>query len=299
MKVLSFGSLNIDFLFYVDHIASAGETISSSALVKSAGGKGANQAAALAKAGLPVYMAGKIGRDGRFLLELLESYGINTDNVFQYEGATGQAIIQIEKSGQNSIVLYSGGNGEITREEIYKTICKFSEGDIIVLQNEIVNLKLIMECAKKQGMRICINPSPFNETVQALPLNLADWLFVNEIEGSSLAQLPCSASPADIDLHITMDHLVKRFPEQEIILTAGKNGSFYGCGDTRIKCEIVNRPVVDTTGAGDTYTGFFLASRARNYNVEKAMAAASKAASLAVSRKGAMESIPMANEVFD
>ena len=293
MKALSFGSLNIDYLFYVDHIVSAGETISSTALVKSAGGKGANQAAALAKAGLPVYMAGKIGRDGVFLLDLLQSYGINTENVLQYEGATGQAIIQIDKNGQNSIVLFSGGNGEIVRGEIEKIICKFSKGDIIVLQNEIANLKIIMENAKKQGMKICFNPSPFSETIESLPLNLADWLFVNEIEGVALAQTPHN------DLRLTLDNLVKRFPKQEIILTAGKEGSFYGYGETRIKCDIVKTQVTDTTGAGDTFTGYFLAARLRNFSVEKAMSIASKAAAIAVSRKGAMESIPAANEVFE
>ena len=293
MKVLVFGSLNIDLLYSVDHIVTPGETIGSSSFTRSAGGKGANQAAALAKAGLPVYMAGKIGSDGQFLLKLLESYGVNTDAVVQYGGATGQAVIQIDKNGQNAIVLNSGGNGEVTVEEIRVTIAQFNSGDIIVLQNEIANLRQIMECANERGMRICLNPSPFNEKIEALPLGMADWLFVNEIEGAALAKLPGGAS-----LETILEKLAGLFPTTEIILTAGKDGAFYGYKNTRAKGEIVNMPVVDTTGAGDTFTGFFLAAREKNTTVPEALAIACKAASIAVSRKGAMESIPKADEVF-
>jgi len=293
MKVLVFGSLNIDLLFSVDHIVTPGETIDSASFTRSAGGKGANQAAALAKAGLPVYMAGKIGGDGQFLLKLLESYGVNTDGVIKYEGATGQAVIQIDKNGQNAIVLNSGGNGEVTIEEIHVTLAQFNSGDIIVLQNEIANLRQIMESAEERGMRICLNPSPFNEKIEALPLSLAHWLFVNEIEGAALAKLPGSAA-----FEAILEKLIRRFPATEIILTAGKEGALYGYGEIRARGEIINVPVVDTTGAGDTFTGFFLAAREKHMAVPQALAAACKAASIAVSRKGAMESIPQADEVF-
>lgn len=293
MKVLVYGSLNIDLLYSVDHIVKPGETISSTSLVKSAGGKGANQAAALAKAGLAVYMAGKIGSDGQFILRLLESYGVNTDNVIRYDGATGQALIQIDKTGQNSIVLFSGGNDAITIEEIHQSIAQFSAGDIIVLQNEISHLKQIMESASKQGMRICLNPSPFNENITELPLHLADWIFVNEIEGAALAQLPESSQPEAV-----LKRLVQRFPGTEIILTVGKDGALYGCDKTRAKSLIVETPVVDTTAAGDTFTGYFIAALERKMAVPQALAIACKASSITVSRKGAMESIPNANEVF-
>jgi ribokinase len=291
-------------IFSVDHIVAPGETIGSTSLVKSAGGKGANQAAALAKAGLPVYMAGKIGRDGRFLLELLQSYGVNTDNVVQYEGATGQAIIQLDKNGQNSIVLFGCGNGAVTPEEIQKTIAEFGAGDIIVLQNEIVHIREIMECAKKRGLRICFNPSPCNEKISTLPLDIADILFVNEIEGAILSGLPADipsddapsddAPPAEI-----LDKLVERFPAAEIVLTAGKDGAYYGNGATRAKGDIVDTPVADTTGAGDTFTGYFLSAREKGMPVDRALAVACKASSIAVSRMGAMESVPFAGEVFD
>ena len=293
MKILVFGSLNIDLIFSVDHIAAPGETIGSESLVKSAGGKGANQAAALAKAGMPVYMAGKTGADGQFLLTLLQSYGVNTERVIQYEGASGQAIIQLDRNKQNAIVLYSGGNGAITLDEIRSTIAEFSAGDLVVLQNEISHVRAIMECAKEKGMRICLNPSPCNEKIEKLPLDLADMFFVNEIEGAALAGLPPDTTPEE-----ALDRLVRRFPRAEIILTAGKDGAYYGFGEARAKGDIIDLPVADTTGAGDTFTGYFIAAREKNIPVPQALTLACKASSIAVSRKGAMESIPLAVEVF-
>jgi ribokinase len=293
MKVLVFGSLNIDMVFSVDHIAAPGETISSAALSRSAGGKGANQAAALAKAGLSVYMAGKIGEDGLFLTELLRSYGVNTDHVKVYGGATGQAIIQVDQNGQNSIVLFSGGNYAIEEGEIGPVLDSFGRGDIVVLQNEIVHTGKIMETAKKRGLRICLNPSPYNEKIEGLPLDMVDMFFVNELEGSALVGMAEESPPEAI-----LDALVSRFPLAEIILTLGKRGARYGRAAVRAGGEIVDLPVADTTGAGDTFTGYFIAARAGGAGVSAALAAACRASSIAVSRRGAMESIPLAAEVF-
>lgn len=293
MKILVYGSLNIDLVFSVDHIVLPGETLDSTSLTRGAGGKGANQAAALAKAGMPVHMAGKIGQDGQFLLRLLQSYGVNTDKVVQYEGATGQAIIQLDKSKQNAIVLYSGGNAAVTVEEINKTIAEFDSGDIIVLQNEIIHIREIMECAQKQGMRIYLNPSPYNEKIKTLPLDLVDLFFVNEIEGAALAELVPKTAPP-----LILDHLVRRFPKAEIILTAGEGGAYYGFNQKREKGNVIEVIVEDTTAAGDTFTGYYIAARERKMSVSQALSAACKASSIAVSRKGAMESIPSAKEVF-
>jgi ribokinase len=293
MKILVYGSLNIDLIFSVDHIVLSGETISSGSLVRSAGGKGANQAAALAKAGMPVYLAGKIGKDGKFLLDLLSSYGVNTDHVGIYEGATGQALVQLDRNGQNAIVLYAGGNGAIEPGEIDSVLAGFGREDTILLQNEIPHIAEIMKGAKKRGLVVCLNPSPCNEGIEKLPLELTDLFFVNEIEGAAMAGV-ATGSP----IQAILDRLVERFPAGEIILTAGKEGAYYGRGKIRTRGEIVKLPVADTTGAGDTFTGYFLAARAKNFSVEESLAVACKAASIAVSRKGAMESIPFAKEVF-
>jgi ribokinase len=300
MKILVFGSINIDTTYQVDHIVAPGETIASSGCARSAGGKGANQSAALAKAGAQVYMAGKIGPEGSFLLDLLQSYGVNTDHVAVYDGPTGQAIIQLDRDKQNSILLFKGGNGEITTEEIDRALSSFEQGDLIILQNEIVHLKEIIEGAGKRGLKICLNPSPYTRDIESLPLDLVNTLFVNEIEGAAMAAPGAEQAPVKAeDFPAILDKLVGRFPHAEIVLTAGKAGAFYACGTERERAAIVDVPVVDTVGAGDTFSGYFIAARyCKGYPVKQALELASKAASLAVSRSGAMESVPLAHEVF-
>jgi ribokinase len=293
MKTFVYGSLNIDLVFSVDHIVSPGETISSSSLGKNAGGKGANQAAALAKAGMETWIAGKIGKDGVFLLEILESYGVRTGLVVQYDGPSGQAIIQVDKNGQNSIVLFAGGNGLVNQYEIEKCLSFFEKGDLIVLQNEISNTALIMEKAKGIGLKVALNPSPWNEQAGKLPIDLADILFINEIEGAGLAGLENTIPVTEI-----LDQLCTRYQKTEIILTAGPRGAYYGCGKNRAKGEIMDVPVVDTTGAGDCFSGYYLAARERGLSIQDSLDIAGKAASITVSRKGAMESIPFKDEVF-
>jgi ribokinase len=293
MKTLVYGSLNIDLVFLVDHIAVPGETISSLSFTKGAGGKGANQAAALAKAGMETWIAGKIGKDGAFLLALLESYGVHTGKVVQHEGPSGQALIQVDKSGQNAIVLFAGGNGLVSPDEINNCLSFFEKGDTILLQNEIANTALIMEMAKSSGLSVALNPSPWNGQAAKLPIELADILFINEIEGAGLADVDNTAPITEI-----LDRLCARYQKTEVILTAGSSGAFYGCGKTRAKGEAVNVPVVDTTGAGDCFSGYFLAARERGLSIQDSLRIACKAAAITVSRKGAMGAIPYKDEVF-
>ena len=141
MKVLNFGSLNIDYVYDVDDFVKKGETISSKDLNVFCGGKGLNQSVALAKAGAEVYHAGMIGEDGKFLLDLLKEAGVNIDNVvIRDDIRTGNAIIQRNKSGDNCIILFSGANRSITKDYVDRVLSGFEKGDYIVLQNEISEL---------------------------------------------------------------------------------------------------------------------------------------------------------------
>ncbi len=293
MKVLNYGSLNIDFVYNVPHIVRPGETLSSTAMKQNAGGKGANQSAALAKAGLEVYHAGKIGNDGRWLSDLLADYGVDTSFIRRYDGPTGHAIIQLDEQKQNCIVLFAGGNGAVTVEEIGETLAHFSEGDLLVLQNEISHIDELIRRAYDKGMLICLNPAPFADSIFDLPLEMVNLLIVNEIEGARLAQLSLETPYERI-----LDTLVERYPESEILLTIGKHGVLYGKGSFRSKGNIVDLPVADTTAAGDTFIGYYIAAVERGYQTQQALNLACKASSLAVSRFGAMESIPLAYEVF-
>jgi ribokinase len=298
-KILDYGSLNIDMVFSVDHITIPGETNPAAGLKKSAGGKGANQASALVKSGTgvcQVYMGGKIGADGAFLLKLLREYGVNTDNVRQDDGPNGQALIQVDAKGQNAILYYSGANSRISVNEIDETLAAFGAGDVLVLQNEIVHTAEIMQTASKRGLKIVLNPSPFNDSVKSLPLDLVDIFFVNEIEGADMAGLPQGT-----DFTKIIETLAKKFYKAEIVLTVGKKGAYYCCakdGGKVLFSDIVDAPVVDTTGAGDTFSGYFIASRVRGLQPQAALDIASKASAIAVSRPGAMQSVPQASEVF-
>ena len=290
MKILNFGSLNIDHVYKVPHMVKPGETLSSEGLDHFAGGKGANQSVALAKAGLEVFHAGKIGPDGTWLLELLERFGVNTQFVRAYDGPTGHTVIQVTPEGENSIILFGGGNQSITSDEIRDTFSRFDRGDYVVLQNEINLMPEILRAARDRGMTICLNPAPMDGRVASWPLEYVDLLVVNEIEGQEL-----SGTEGSFD--VILDALTLRYPDTDILMTVGKEGAYFGRNGTREHVPIVDSPVVDTTAAGDTLFGSFLSSRIAGMGVREAMERATRAAALTVSRPGAMESIPLAAEL--
>lgn len=293
MKVLNYGSLNIDYVYSVPHFIAPGETMSAEKLLVNAGGKGANQAASLAKAGLEVFMAGKLGHDGEFILKLLRSYGADTSNVTVTDEPSGHAIIQVDRNAQNGIILYGGGNKSIKENEIQDVFSKFGPGDWLVIQNEINNLDAIIRTAKKKGMKICFNIAPFDDAALSLPLDLVDIIVVNEIEGAGLAGTKCC------NFEKMMDELERKYPHSSILLTVGKAGAYWISDGKRIHHPIIDYPVVDTTAAGDTFIGYFLASRIYGNDIRKALYHASKASGIAVSRSGAMQSIPDRKEVFE
>jgi len=290
VKILNYGSLNIDLVFQVDHIILPGETLAGGDPESFAGGKGANQSVALSKAGAEVFHSGKIGDDGRWLLEKLTAFAVNTDFIRRYDGPTGQAIIQLTPRGENSIILSAGGNRKIESQEIDETLAHFSPGDYLVLQNEINGTEEIIRKAHNRGMKICINPAPFDSSILSWPLELVDILIVNEHEGAGLAGMEGSFEEI-------LDKLTSLYPGKEIVMTAGVEGAYYGCDDTRIHVPSVKVKAVDTTAAGDTFLGYYLATRIGGAEVKEAMERASQASSLTVSRPGAMDSIPFKSEL--
>jgi len=290
MKILNYGSMNIDIVYSVPHIVRPGETISSNRVQQFAGGKGANQSVALAKAGAEIWHAGKIGEDGDWLLGKLNSYGVKTDLIRKYEGSTGQAIIQVTAEAENSIILYGGGNQNIKKEEILETFSHFEEGDYLVLQNEINHMPLIIETARNKGMKICLNPAPFDDSINSWPLNLVDILIVNELEAEGLAGIKGSFEEI-------LDHLTKQYANMDIVMTVGEAGAYYGRNEIREHMPIIKTKAVDTTAAGDTFLGFYLASRIDGLDVKESMKRASRASSITVSRPGAMDSIPVVSEI--
>lgn len=302
MQVLVFGSLNIDRTFTLPHTLIPGETVLSSSYAVRAGGKGANQAAALSKAGVETYIAGTIGPDGIFIKEQLESYGVRTDFLCVDEGKyTGSATILLDDRGQNSIVLYGGGNRENDTGYIDEVFSHFNPGDWLVIQNETNNLLHIMHSAGERGMKICLNPSPFDSNLTSvLDCDYIDLLAVNEVEISQMLDREIREDNDVEDYRKLLVELSKDFPGVMILLTIGEKGALYcSPGGEIIYTPAVKVKAVDTTGAGDTFLGYFLASLIKGMDSGDAMKRATKASSIAVSHKGAMDSIPFSWEIVD
>lgn len=289
MKILNFGSLNIDKVYAVEEIVKGGETIDSVSFSESVGGKGLNQSIAVAKAGGNIMHAGCVGKDGEILLQALKDNNVDTSLIKTVETASGQAIIQVDKHGQNCIILFHGANYEVDKAYIDEAMQDFVQGDILILQNEISNIDYIIEVAKAKQMKIYLNPSPINENLNKYNMQAIDGIFVNEHEGAYLAD---KEKVEDI-----LDSLASKYSELEIILTFGDKGAYYRHKDINIFQPAYKVDAVDTTAAGDTFTGYFIALRQQGKSIEESLQKASKASSITVSRKGASISIPKIAEV--
>ncbi len=288
-KVLSFGSLNLDFVYQVDHIVAGGETIDAGDVQTHCGGKGLNQSIALARGGADVAHAGIVGADGDALLGICRDSGVDVSRVRVDAGRSGHAIIQVDKHGQNSIILFGGTNRAVTQEYIDEALDGYGEGDLIVLQNEVSMLPQVIESASARGMRVVLNPSPFDGRIGECDLGLVWLFFVNEIEGE---QITGEKEPARI-----LDVFAERYPNANVVLTLGSEGAVAQFGGERFEQPIIPTTALDTTAAGDTFTGFFLAEYLRGGDVARSMLAAAQASSIAVSRAGAAPSIPTLEEV--
>ena len=290
MKLLDFGSLNIDHTYQLPHLVKNGETLSSTQYQRSEGGKGFNQAVALAKAGREVFFAGAVGPDGKFLQEYLNTLRINTDYLQVLDAPTGHAIIQLDAAGQNSIILFGGTNVMISRKMIDETLANFECGDYILLQNEISHGEYLIHAAHAKGMHVILNPSPFSPKLLSWPLEKVEWLILNEIEG-------CDITGRSVPNEM-LDELLRRFPQCHVVLTLGAEGSVYADADRRIHQAAIWTEAVDTTAAGDTFTGYFIHEMLKGEAIQFSLKTASYASSIAVSRHGASRSVPQMEEVL-
>ncbi len=307
MKVLCFGSLNIDYTYQVEHFVQKGETISSTALQVFSGGKGLNQSIALAKAGVEVYHAGAVGKDGMFLLGQLKEAGVHTGHVRVLEDVpTGHAIIQNDKNGENCILLFGGANQEITEGQVDQVLSQFQAGDCLLVQNEVNQMPYLLQRAHSMGLKIALNPSPMDEKIWELPLGLVDYFILNEIEAGQL--LGAGEDPqgvaADGGVSLpesgekTAELLHRKYPSAAIVLTLGEYGSVFFHQENCIRQKKYDVQAVDTTAAGDTFTGYFLGTLFRGGSEQEAMDRAAKASAIAVTRNGASPSIPALEEVL-
>lgn len=280
MTIFNLGSINIDRSYALDHIVATGETESASALRESPGGKGFNQSIALARAGAGVRHIGAVGPDGARLVAMLRQAGADVSGIATVAEPTGHAIIQVDRDGRNSIIVFAAANGAIAPEAVRDALASASPGDVLLCQNETSAVAEAMREAKARGMLIVFNPSPFDEKIAALPLDLVDLFLVNETEEEALLALGDPVAGAARVVTRGADGCESLAPGREPV----------GCASFRVKA-------VDTTAAGDTFTGYYLAALAAGVGEREALRRASAAAAMSVTRNGAADSIPQSGEV--
>jgi ribokinase len=288
-KIINFGSINIDHVYRVPHLVKPGETLSSLDLVTGLGGKGANQSVAIARAGVSVAHVGRVFKGDTWAVALLASTGVDTDNIALIEGASGHAIIQVDDQGENAIVLHGGANQSFSIADIESALNHNQQARYLLMQNETNLLAEAFELAQEKGIKIVLNPAPMTDNIKDLPLAKLDTLIVNRGEAEAL----CGA--ADIDQ--MTQQMAALAPQTRVVVTLGGDGAMLLANGEVTHMNSPSVDVVDTTGAGDTFVGYFLAGVADGMNDHDALQRACLAGSIAVTRQGAITAIPDRSEV--
>jgi len=289
MKILNLGSMNIDNVYSVDEFISPGETKLSKELSLFCGGKGLNQSIAAAKAGNEVWHAGLVGNDGGMLLDKLRNNGVNTDLIYPMPGKCGHAIVQVNSKGQNCILLYGGTNRCLTEKTVDSILDAFGSDGMLLLQNEVNLLPYIIEQAANRGLYVALNAAPLDAAIFECPLEKLSWLIVNEVEGKQLVK--CQRDEDIIPV------LEKRYPACSVLLTLGSRGAICRTPEKTVRISVCKAPVVDTTAAGDTFTGYFLYGMLNGVCLEDSLVLATVASAICIGRPGASDSIPLKAEV--
>lgn len=289
MRILNFGSINIDYVYRVDEFVAPGETKSANSLLINCGGKGLNQSIAAKKAGNTVFHACLLGNDGAMLKEKLVEGGVDVSCMENSPHVSGHAIIEVDASGQNRILLFGGTNQMLTEAQIERTLDAFGAEGLVLLQNETNLVGTIIEKAKKRGLLVALNAAPMNNKVLSYPLDLLDYLIVNEIEGQAIAG--CDTVDA------VFPTLCSRFPACGILLTLGKHGAMCRLREEAWSIGSARVSAVDTTAAGDTFSGYFLFGELNHLPISETLRLATTASAICVTRPGASDSIPTKAEV--
>ena len=285
MTIFNLGSINIDYIYTVPHLVTAGETLAATSFQAALGGKGANQSIALARAGADVRHAGRIHNADEGWLADMRDAAVDCAHILTGEISTGHAIVAVDaSSGENQIILSPSSNHELTDDMIAPFLSSAKPGDWALAQNEINLTEPFLYAAKQAGLQVCYSAAPFVADVTAGLLPLVDLLVVNHIEADALEAFTGAPLTA-LDI-------------AHVIVTKGANGASYlGQQDAPFDVPAPVVEAVDTTGAGDTYLGYVLAGLDEGLSVREAMHLAAKASAIQVTRPGASAAIPKRDEV--
>lgn len=283
MAIWNLGSINLDIVYSVPHLPSPGETLASIGRETFLGGKGANMSVAAARAAARVHHIGAVGQDGFWAADRLLEYGVDTRSITKLEVETAQAIILVDQDGENSIILHPGANHQIPTELVEGALSQASTSDWFVCQNETNQQGFGAELAKKLGLKVAYAAAPFDVNAVESVLPFLDFLILNEIEMAQLADAKA----------VKPDELGVDF----VIVTKGARGSTIYAKSEIYDVAAVDVVPVDTTGAGDTFTGYVLAGLDRGMPLKQAVNQATLAAALMVTRHGTADVIPDLSEV--
>ncbi len=285
MALWNLGSINVDVIYSVPHIPAPGETLASTSRSVLLGGKGANMSVAAARAGCAVHHIGAVGRDGGWTVERLAKYGVQTDLIRETESDTAQAIIAVSKDGENSIILHPGANADIPLDLIEAAVAQATAGDWFVTQNETNMQPEALARAKAKKLDVAYAAAPFSARAVIEVLPFLDLLILNEVEAAQLQQA-LGRAPSELDI-------------RDVVVTLGKDGADWFGPNGVQRIPAIKVDPVDSTGAGDTFTGYLLAGLAQGQGMEAALATASAAGALMVTRFGTADVIPTMAEVAE
>ncbi len=289
MAIINFGSINIDHVYHVPHFVQPGETLDTTSYQVLLGGKGANQSIALANAGAEVRHVGCIHQQDAQFKQAMIKYGINGRFIRCTDTPSGHAIIQVTPNGENAIFLFGGANRDINEQDISNALADAHDDDWVLLQNETTGIEEILQQAKAKGLNVAFNPAPMTANIKRLDFTLIDLLIVNEVEAAELSEQTDNAAIEAFFRH--------HFAHGAVIITQGKAGAKWFAGEETVFMPAFVVDAVDTTAAGDTFIGFFLAHYQTSYEVESALRYACAASALAVTKTGAAQSIPTMTQV--
>jgi ribokinase len=285
MTIYNLGSINIDMVYQVPHLPVPGETLAAKIYSQGLGGKGANMSVAAARAAARVRHIGAVGADGRWAVERLLEYGVDTTHISEFSGVTGHAVINVDDAGENAIVLWAGANNLISTDQIGRALAEANTGDTLIMQNETSGQLDAAKMAKDLGLKVVYAAAPFDANAITLLLPYIDLLVLNEVEAQQL-KMAIGKPPEALEI-------------DNVIVTLGGDGCRWYANSAKLVTDFsaIKVDPIDTTGAGDTFTGYVVAGLDRGMVMERAIHLASQAGALMVTRLGTADVIPDLKEV--
>jgi ribokinase len=291
------GGLNMDLIVQVPHLPAPGETVAGENLLRAAGGKGANQAVAVARLGASVAMVGRVGRDafGRELTRTLRDEGVSTRSVLTSDRSTGAALIEVDERGENSIAVAPGANADLLPEDVSRKAIAGSDVVAAALEVPLASIEAAFRLARLCGARTVLNAAPAQSVPLSL-LRLTDVVIVNEPELAMLLGRDPRDSLGESEAQAARE--LQTAPEQLVVVTLGERGALALVGDSVVEQPAFRVATVDSTGAGDAFVAGFLVGRWWTDGVVSALRLACAAGALATTRPGAQPSMPRLEAVL-